>query len=476
MLDRYVNMAVGALLVAAVSRILTPAEVGVTVLGLVLVMLIEMMRDVPSVWLVQREEVTRAVLRTAFSIMLAISGVAAAALWLLAPAIAAHEGDAGLVAFFRVIAVALLLGPFERPLLAMLRRDLAFERVAIASVGGVVCNAVVMVALALAGFSYMAFAWAMLAANLVVVLLAVLLCPHWRMLGPGLGHWREGLRFGGASGLWGLIWRFAETLPSMSFGAFGAMALVGLHGRIQTMIEMPGRLLFSAVMPVALPALSAMRRSGQALPPAVLRAMELIAAVYWPVFLVLACLAHPATMLLLGPQWEAIVPALQVMALARLLAPLDVMLYPVLMSLGAVRLLLLSALIPLPAYLLLVPLAATQGLMAVALAFLLLLPLGSVVGFLCLRRVVPIGLGELLGALRGSGIVALASVAGPLAVVMFNDGRFDLSWTMSAVALVLSFLGWFGALGATRHPLFAEVRRAGGLALKWGRARMAVTP
>jgi O-antigen/teichoic acid export membrane protein len=368
MLDRYVNLAVGALLVAAVSRILTPTEVGVTVLGLALVMLVEMTRDVPSAWLVQRDEVTRAVLRTAFSMMLVISGVVAAAVWLLAPLIAAQQQDAGLVAFFRVLAVALLLGPFERPLLAMLRRDLAFDRVAIASVAGVVCNAVVMIGLALAGFSYMAFAWAMLAANSVVVALAVLLSPQWRMLGLGLGHWREGLRFGGASSLWGLIWRFVETLPSMTFGAFGAMSLAGLQGRVQTMIEMPGRVLFSAIMPVALPAFSAMRRTGEALSPALLRSLELISAVHWPVFLVLACLAHPATMLLLGPQWTDIVPALQVMALARLLAPLDMMLYPVLMAQGSVRLLLVSAVIPLPAYLLLVPLvgaAATAGVWAI---------------------------------------------------------------------------------------------------------------
>jgi O-antigen/teichoic acid export membrane protein len=463
-------MAVGALLVAAVSRILTPAEVGVTVLGLTLVMLLEMVRDVPSTWLIQREEMTRAVARTAFTVMFAISCVIAAALWFLAPAIATYEGDAGLIPFFRVIAVALLLGPFERPLLALLRRDMAFEKVAVISVAGVMVNAVAMIVLALAGFSYMAFAWAMVAAGIVVVVMANLLCPRRGMLGIDLSHWRGALRFGAASSLWGLIWRFAETLPSLSFGVLGALSQVGLYGRVQAMIEMPGRLLFSAIMPVALPAFSSMKRSGQNLNKPILGALELITAVHWPTYLVLACLAHPATMLLLGPQWVAIVPALQVMAVAKLLTPIDIMVYPLLMAQGAVRLLVLSALIPLPGYLLLVPFAVQHGLMAVSLAFLLLLPFGSIVGLLCLRRVVTISLGDLLIALRRSAVVALAAVAGPLVmVVLVHGGSFDLPWDTTVAALMLALLGWIAALAATGHPLFAEVRRGMCLVLRLGR-------
>ncbi|MDZ4790966.1 MAG: hypothetical protein SGJ17_07140 [Hyphomicrobiales bacterium] len=57
--ERYVNLLVNFGLIAAVSRLLTPQEVGVSALGVTILGLVETIRDIPSSYLVQRPTLTR---------------------------------------------------------------------------------------------------------------------------------------------------------------------------------------------------------------------------------------------------------------------------------------------------------------------------------------------------------------------------------------------------------------------------------
>ncbi|MBR0679061.1 oligosaccharide flippase family protein [Roseomonas eburnea] len=458
--DRYVSMVIGALVIAAVSRILSPEEVGVTVLGMTLFALVDLVRDIPTTYLVQRHEVTGATTRAAFTVMLGISAVAAAIVFLAAPALAAYQGEEGLTGFFRVLALALLLGPFERPLTALLRRELAFGRVALVNVTSVVANAVLMVGLALLGFSYMAFAWALVGSGLVTLVVAHAVGDRRHVIGLTRRGWTEALRIGGASGLWGLISRLTDTVPHIVFGAHGMLATVGLYGRAQTVADMPGKLLLAAIWPVALPALAARQRGGEGLKGPVLNAIGLLSAVQWPALLVLACLAHPATLILLGPQWLSVVPVVQVMLVARLLAPIDVVVYPVLMAQGRTLRLLMSVVLPMPVYVMVIVLAAPHGLMAVALSFLVLVPLYSVVGYVCIRGPLALGLADLARALGKSAVAAGGAVAGPAVVLAMEGFRFDISIPMAMLSGILACAGWSAALAATGHPLWAELKRS----------------
>jgi O-antigen/teichoic acid export membrane protein len=457
--DRYAAMLISIALFAATARILEPVEIGRAVIGLTAYALIEIIRDVPSSYLVQEKKASMPAVRSAFTVMAMISVVASVALFVAAPLLAQAIGSDEMLAFFQIIAVVLLLGPFERPLVALMRRDLAFNHVAMVNIASGASNAIAVIVFALAGFGATSFAWALLAANLAAVGTSWWLSPHRRMLGVALSAWRDVVRVGGSSGLWGLMWRYTESLPQIAFGAFAQPALAGMFSRAQTIVDLPGKMLFVVVSQVALPAIAAHRRDGREVKGAVLESLAVITALQWPAFLMIACLAHPLVLVLLGPRWLEVVPIVQVLALARLFAPLDLMLYPVLLASGATGRLLVSALIPALAYTPLIFLLAPHGAVHVATVFLILTPFNTAISYLLLRRGLDLRLAELVVMLRPSLLVAMGSAVGPVAILAANGFRFDLPILTSAAIVISAGIGWMAAILASRHRLAIELRQ-----------------
>ena len=124
---------------------------------------------------------------------------------------------------------------------------------------------------------------------------------------------------------------------------------------------MPGKLLLSGLAPVAFPALAAEARAGRSLSQPYLLTLSIVSALYWPAFLMLAILARPIVVILLGQQWVGIVPVVQIIAIANLFSVSRPLTQPILTAVGAVRELWLSALIVLPVGLILTSLGASFG-------------------------------------------------------------------------------------------------------------------
>jgi O-antigen/teichoic acid export membrane protein len=94
----------------------------------------------------------------------------------------------------------------------------------------------------------------------------------------------------------------------------------GLYNRALLVCQLPDRVVLGGAIPVILPALAAEVRAGSDLGASYVRAVSFITAVQWPALVVLAILAHPVVLVLLGGQWLSVVPLVQVVALASVLS------------------------------------------------------------------------------------------------------------------------------------------------------------
>jgi O-antigen/teichoic acid export membrane protein len=453
--DRYVNLLIGFVLVAVISRLLTPKEIGVSLLGAIIIALVELVRDVPSTYLVQRQTLTATATRAAFSIMMSVSLVAATALALASGWIAAAYDDPGMAQYALVVAATLLLGPFERPPLALLRREMAFGRLALVNLSNIFVNAAVTIGLGATGFGYMSFAWGMLAAYATSVVLANALNPKPWIYVPHFSGWREPIRLGLYSSAFGLLRKSTEALPFVVLGQ--QLNSLGHFGRALTLADIPDKLILAGVLPVAYPAIAAEHHAGRGLKVPMLLAMGHITAVAWPAYLLLACLASPVVGLLLGPHWTEVVPILQILALAKLLMFFDALIFSVLFTVGALRGLVFSAMVPLPFFVLLVLLTAGSGPVGLALCVLAVSPIYCLAGLVNLRRAVPFAWRELLAPLGRSAGVTACSMVGPLLVLAQVNFQFDLTLLAAAAAAGLAALGWLFGLWLTGHPLLREV-------------------
>jgi O-antigen/teichoic acid export membrane protein len=472
-LDRYATFAIMLLLTALVARLLTPAEVGVFAISMGLVAIVEALREFGvGAYLVQERELTPEKIRTAFTVMLFLSLLLAGALYVLAGPIARFYGEPGVKAVLRLTVISFLLVPFSNPIMALLRRDMAFGWIALINLAGAITNLVVVLTLAVCGFGYMSLAWGAVASGAAIATAAVLCRPQPRLFRPCFVGWRQVLSFGGYASTTTLLNVFHDMLPQFSLGRILGFDAVGLYSRALMLCRLPDRLIMSALPPVLLPALSARARLGGDLKEAYLRGLGHGLTLQWPVLVCLALLADPAVRVLLGVQWAEAVPVVRIMALALLVMFPAFLTYPMLIALGRVKDTLIASLISLPPSMILVSAATFLGLEAVAASLFLTAPFQVYVALRFIRRQVPFTWTELGRAVRKGVAVTLCAAIAPAAAVGLAEFRFDLSVSAGAMAGVGAAAGWLVGLYLTDHPLLTEIPALSRLAANgFGRAR-----
>jgi O-antigen/teichoic acid export membrane protein len=345
----YFGLVVRFALLAAVSRLMTPHEIGVSVIGTGFAAVAFSFRDFATFdFIVQHKDLAREDVRTVFVMQFGIATLVAGAILILAPLIANSYADPGLTNFLRVMAVAGAMDVFPLPITALLRRDMAFGTLSMMDAVGTAVGAVATLGLAVLGLSYMSFAWAWLCSSATTIALALYFRPQLWVYRPSLSSWRAALSFGLCNGATGMLERASEALPQLVLGRIQPISSVGLYNRAYAVLGIPERLILSQIVSIALPAFAARARAGQAVKETYLRSISYITVLHWPAQVTLAVLADPVVKIILGPQWADIVPLVQIMCLAGLFWSPGTLSQRVIVALGAYKENLLASFIARP--------------------------------------------------------------------------------------------------------------------------------
>jgi O-antigen/teichoic acid export membrane protein len=459
--ERYVLLLSNFATAALVSRILTPQEIGVSVIAMAILAVVISLREFASTgFLIQHRELGPGDIRAAFTVLFILTGIIAVFLVAASPVLARFYGEPNLVSYFRIVSVCLLLDAVYVPITSLQRREMQFGKVAAINLTAACTGSAATITLALAGFSYMSFAWGALIGSGLAACLAVVLRPHFWMFMPSLSNWRGMVAFGGYNGAIAMLYRIFDSLPLLLLGRFASPHAAALFSRTILIGQIPDKLVLGGALSVVLPAFSAEVRQGRDLKRPYLASLSHVTALHWPALLVLAVLAFPAVKLAFGSQWLEVVPLVQVVAVAYLFSFSFELNYPVLVAAGAIRDLFIRALIVFPVSGILLSLAVTYGgLQAGVLCMLVTFPFQAWVALSFVRRRLRLGYGEIATALWKSGVVAMASIAGPLAVVSVSGTGFELSLGQAFLAGLSALCGWGTALVLTRHPLFDEITK-----------------
>jgi O-antigen/teichoic acid export membrane protein len=459
--ERYLSMALHFAMTIVISRLLTPAEIGVWAIGLATATTALALREFASGnYLIQRADLSQDDVRGAFTVMLLVSLAIAAAIVIASSAIAAFYNEARLMSYLRVAAVAIVFEVIGAPLIALMRRNMAFGDIAVINIANAVIFAGLSVTLAALGFSYMSFAWAWAAAAAVSGALTIYYRPDFWVFRPTLGQWRDMLKFGGYNGANVFLYRLYEAVPAMVLGRLVSFDAVGLYNRALLVCQLPDRIILGGAASVILPTLSAEVRAGGDLRDTYLRAVSFITGLQWPAIVVIGILAHAVVRILLGDQWLGVVDLVQIIAVASFFSFFSELNIPVLMAVGGMRDVLLRGLVAWPISAVLMACTAPFGLTAAAMSLLVIIPFQAYVSIYFVRRHVRVEWSELGAVLWRSAQIAAATALGPLCVVAASGFRFDLSIPAAMVGGVLAGAGWLVAIRLTRHPLLDEVQIA----------------
>jgi O-antigen/teichoic acid export membrane protein len=456
--ERYGVLAINLVTTFIIARLLGPAEFGVAVIGMAALALAETLREFGAgSYIVQERELVRDRLRSAFTISAILTLVLATLLVLLAGPIAVFYEMPGLEDYMRVTAVCYLFGPFVAPLYALMRRDMAFGKLAVINLTTITVYAVLAIALAVLGAGTMSFAWASLVSGATGLVLLLHARRDFWVFRPSLAQWRHFAAFGRYEATTQILMDLNEQLPFLVLGRMMDARAVGLYQRAVTICNLPRRALLGGFNMVILPALAAQSRAGSDLKADVLRAVSYVSVIHVPAMVMLAILAHPVVLVMLGPGWLDVVPLVAVLALAQALHFSVELTFSALIISGAVRRAMILQLIVLPASLVIFVAAAQFGLLAAALSRFATVGLELALSLWLVRRSAPFRWAEMWRALEKSALVLAATIAGPLVVVAVAGWRLDLGLMPALVAVVLAVGGWLAGVWLSAHPVKAHI-------------------
>ena len=460
LVDSYLGLVLQLASTVVISRLLTPAEVGVFAIAAVFAGLASTFRDFGvAEYLIQEREVTSQKIQAALALNIIVSWSVSIFLVVAASSVADFYKEPGIADVMRVQAISFLLIPFGAVTQAWFRRELNYRPIIICNAASSVAAFVASIALALNGFGYMSLAWSSLVGVAVVVLATAWFRPKSFPRWPSLVGMGTVFHFGKFASIIYIMAQVGKGAPELIIGRARGVADVGIFSRANGLIEMFNRLLLRPVLLICMPYFAGQDRERGSMAPAYLSSVSLLTAAGWPFLIAMGVMAFAAIRIVYGAQWVAAVPLAQILCLACAMELLFLPSREALLASGDARRastlqaqIMVAQVLGLLAVFPFGLVGASWGLVAAAVV-------GVVLSQWHLRH---IGLRTpaLLAACGPSLVLGLLTGA-PLAMaawfIPIGESNFSVWAACGGCAAVLT---WLSGLRLIRHPLWTEVASA----------------
>ena len=438
---------------------LTKTQVGIASLVVALGTVIEALDGLGTrEALIQARSVSRAELDSLFWFILGAALLVGALVLLAAPLLGAIYGIAGMTVYFVAVAAKQpIVGAAVIPL-ALMNRDLQYERIAVVNVGSTFATAITRLALAIAGAGVWALVAAYLASGLYTLIGALIarpFRPRWHFHRAAIAPLA---RFGVPAAIANLLDQLINNLHYLLIGWFYGPAELAVYRVAFTVAMEPAIAVSNLINRTALPVFARAAAVTAELQRSLAWSLRRIAQLYVPYAAAAIVAAAPITALLHdghGHSYAAAAEPLALLAVAALLRVTAQLLYPLLIASGRPGVAARVSMATLAGLIVGISIAgvrvsAPTGIVAAAIVWIGLYPPLLLWAGRYLRRQGLLGAGEFLRAFLAPTVAAIAlgvGVALVRAAVGPLDPQTDLGAVVGATALAYAGLHWLGGRG-----------------------------
>lgn len=305
------------------ARLLSPEHFGLLAMVTVLTSFAEMFKDLGlGTATIQKKEITHAQVSTLFWINAGIGMGLMAVLAASAPILSWFYEEPRLFWVTLAISSTFLFGGLTIQHQALLQRQMRFPQLALTIVLATGLSTIIGIILAWLDFEYWALVWKEVARPIIQAVGVWMFC-RWI---PGLPAKGTGVRtmFQTGSHITGfnLFLYASNSLGTVLLGKlWGAMSL-GIFKQASLLLSMPGSLFSHPITSIMTPALSALQTEPERYRNYYKKVLSLLAFGYVPLVTYMAVYAENLTVLMLGNQWIAAAPLLQILACAVVVQPM----------------------------------------------------------------------------------------------------------------------------------------------------------
>lgn len=305
--------------VMIISRLLSPAEIGIYSLAAGTIVIGQMLRDFGlSLYLVQEKDLTDEKVQSCFTISLILCWSIALVYYLAAGAISTFVRNPEVEFLVQVLALNFLMIPFGTFTLSLLRREMRFDKIMFIDVSTTTVRAVGSVLFALAGYGVLSLAYASVLGAMVTVLLSFFYTQrkHYRF---NFSNIKEIAKFSSFVSGTNIISELRNTIPEIIIGRNISTEAVAYFSKAMGTMGLFAKLINQAVGPVIQPYIAKINRDNGQLDYPIYYITNVMLALQWPFCVFMFLFAEEVIYLLYGAQWGETVPILRVFAVLYLL-------------------------------------------------------------------------------------------------------------------------------------------------------------
>lgn len=371
----------------ALSRLLSPRDVGLIAMLGVFLVLAELIRDFGLAQAaIQTPKLTHGQASNLFWIALSIGALLTLGLVLAAPAIAVMYSEPVLRTIAPWVAVCLIFNALQTQFQVRLARDYRFAALTITDAASQLIGLVAGLAAALAGAGYWSLVIQMLAGSISLLIQRVSVAG-WL---PGCPRREPGMvalyKFGIHSALAQLLGFAASNTSTYIIGIRWGASALGIYNRAFAMSAVPANQILAPLGNVALTLLSRRRHDGGDFYPMLWKAQVVLSVVLTFGFALAAALAEPVVRLALGPAWSESAILLSILSVGGAFQVLSNVAFWAFSASGNARHLFLSTLVTRPLVVVLVLVGAMGGLEGLVWGFSAGLVISWFISLAWLRR------------------------------------------------------------------------------------------
>lgn len=325
------------LILAVLSRLLSPVDFGLIGIALIFVAFAETVSKLgigPA--LVQRFDLTTRHIEVAFALSIGLGAGMTAVIWLLAPLGGSLFGDPMVPQILETICVVFVVASFGNVSEYMLRRQLEFRNLAVADILSYVAgNGLTTIVMAFLDFGVWSLVWGMIVRHAMYTLIVVRYSPPPFRIRLTMLEAIDLLNRGAGFSLISMFNFVAQQSGPFVIGRWLGVAPLGYYTRAYSLITPALNFSFTLIN-VLFPAMSERQQQRERLRIIYFHGVEMLALVAFPVGVLVYASAPEIVVVVLGGQWDAVVPVLQILALAMPFIMCGAMDPPLVRGLGAV--------------------------------------------------------------------------------------------------------------------------------------------
>jgi len=458
-IEKYGSFFLSLVSTAVISRLLKPADIGVFAIGMSLVGVVAVIRELGvSTYLVQEIDLSEKRIRAAFTLAVVMGvGLCLVLLVVSVPAGAFYK-NSNVTTIVAILALNFALTPLGSVSQSLLMRELRFSTLTWIRLAQSAILAGGSIALAELGWGPMSLAWGAVLSAAANSIMSLWIRPHPLRLTFDGSELRRVFSVGGPATAISVVDEIMNSLPELVLGRTQTLAAAGLFSRGRGMSQMAHQLLARAAGPVFLAVFSQRQREGVSLAPLYAKATACVVGLGWVGLAMLVVLAEPVVRVLFGPNWLAVVPLMRWLSVAAAVALLTSGAHHLLLASGGVRDVLRAKVATLPAQAVPLVAGAMFGATSMAMAMVLSSAVASLLLGLAVRARSGMRLRFQLAPAIASLPITLASAAGASIGLLISAqhtafGAFEQLLVGGSAGVVFAA----GALMAGSHPLREEI-------------------